>query len=188
MAVDPKKNRAPSPAPSNESRERTRFTPALKPATGDEHRGFPRASLVLRFEVWIPDGNSRRFSALLESADISVGGAFLKSTFFLPVGTELSTRFTVQQDEVVEARIEIVRHEQSDGKSGLGVRFIEFFSQSEVALARVFLDQRLQQFTAEYMASQRAKRVTTEAERLVDALAAWELLKATSAENPWKRL
>src|SRR5215510_13927739 len=65
----------------------------------DEHRGFPRAELAVPFALTIGEGAARTFSATLRSRNLSVSGAFLESTFFLPVGTELRVSFEVDAEE-----------------------------------------------------------------------------------------
>jgi len=72
---------------------------------GPEHRAFPRAKLAVPFVLWIGEGDARRFSATLLSSNVSVSGAFLRSSFFLPVGTELMVRFELDaKGAPVEAR------------------------------------------------------------------------------------
>lgn len=155
-----------------------------------EHRIFPRAKVALRFELWRERDGERQFSASLTSANVSVSGAFVESTFFLPVGTELRVRFVLEEGTApVEARAVIVREERGErgGRSGFGMRFEEFYNQSDVALAKLFLGVRLRAFAEEYLQSRRAKSLSGELERVVDALTAWELLKATQAGNdPWQ--
>ncbi|WP_370458871.1 PilZ domain-containing protein [Aggregicoccus sp. 17bor-14] len=163
----------------------------IEPHAGEaEHRHFPRARLAARFELWREgEGASRSFSASLRSVNVSVSGAFLESSFFLPVGTELRVRFELEDDaEPVEARAVIVREQRGgeSGLSGFGVRFEEFFGQTEVALAKLFLGLRLRSFAEEYLQSKRARGLPNELERVVDALAAWELIKATSETDPWR--
>lgn len=157
---------------------------------GPEHRAFPRAKLAVPFVLWIGEGDTRRFSATLLSANVSVSGAFLKSSFFLPVGTEMSVRFLVEPTgPAVEARVEVLRHETENdrtGRTGMGVRFLEFFRQTEVALARLFLGERLRKFAETYLGSPRARSLSSELDRVVDALAAWELMKVTSPDDPWR--
>ena len=154
-----------------------------------EHRHFPRARLTTRFEVWIDEGGARRFTASLRSSNVSVGGAFLESTFFLPLNTELRVRFALEQAAApVEARARVVREQreaQGEEASGFGIRFEEFYGQTEVSLARLFLDSRLRTFAADYLRSQRARGLSNELERVVDALAAWELLKAHTPMDTW---
>lgn len=166
--------------------------PLLETEVGDEpeHRHFPRARLARRFEIWREEGGERRFSATLLSQNVSVSGAFLESTFFLPMGTELNVRFSLEDGaEPVLARAEIVREERAGGpggRTGFGLRFVEFSGQTEVSLARLFLGMRLRAFAEEYMQSRRARALPNELERVVDVLAAWELLKATSPGDPWR--
>jgi hypothetical protein len=119
-----------------------------------------------------------------------VSGAFLKSSFFLPIGTEMLVRFQVEPTgPAVEARVEVLRQETEGdrtGRTGMGLRFLEFFRQTEVALARLFLGEQLRKFAEGYLGSPRARSLTSELDRVVDALAAWELMKVTSPDDPWR--
>lgn len=155
-----------------------------------EHRRFPRAGLVTPFALWIDEAGARRFTATLRSVNVSVGGAFLESTFFLPLDTELRVRFSLAPDSpAVEARARVVREHRPRGDtlpSGFGIHFEEFYNQTEVALARLFLDARLRAFAQEYLASPRARGLPDGLERVVDALAAWELLKAQTSADTWR--
>lgn len=155
-----------------------------------EHRHFPRARLTTRFMLWIDEQGERRFTATLRSVSVSVSGAFLESTFFLPVDTELRVRFSLEEGAApVEARARIVREQRPrhEGEpSGFGLRFEEFYGQTEVSLARLFLDMRLRTFAEEYLRSNRARGLPNELERVVDALAAWELLKANNPTDAWR--
>lgn len=164
------------------------------PYDGQEHRQFPRARMAVRFEAWIGEGSDRRFQASFTSADVSVSGAFLESTFFLPVGTEIRVSFALEEGaDPVQARASIVREERQDprtggGRSGFGIKFVEFFSQTEVTLAKLFLGAKLRAFAEAYMGSRRARSLTNELDRVVDALAAWELQKVTTPGDPWRPL
>lgn len=164
--------------------------PIIEPGGEEEfeHRHFPRARLSTRFELWIDEEGDRRFTASLRSVNVSVGGAFLESTFFLPLDTELRVRFALEEGAApVEARARIVREErEEEGRTGFGIRFEEFYGQTEVALARLFLDMRLRLFAEEYLRSNRARGLPNELERVVDALAAWELLKANTPTDTWR--
>jgi hypothetical protein len=155
-----------------------------------EHRHFPRARLATRFELWMDEQGDRRFTAALRSVNVSVGGAFLESTFFLPLDTELRVSFSLEEGAApVEARARIVREQRprrEDDPSGFGLRFEEFYGQTEVSLARLFLDMRLRTFAEEYLRSHRARGLPNELERVVDALAAWELLKAHNPTDTWR--
>src|SRR5208283_4521250 len=159
-------------------------------APGPEHRSFPRARLRVPFRLWIGEGQDRRFSATLGSENLSVSGAFIESTFFLPVGTELMVRFELDaKGAPVEARAEVLRQERTDdrtGRSGMGLRFLEFYKQTEVTLARLFLGEQLRRFAEGYLQTARTRAIESELDRVVDALAAWELLKVTAPADPWR--
>ncbi len=159
----------------------------------DEHRGFPRIDTSAAFSLWIGEGADRRFAASLRALNLSVSGAFLQSTFFLPVQTELRVSFRVDESEdPVQARAQIVREERSDarsppGRPGFGIRFLEFYGQTEVTLAKLFLGQKLRTFVQQYLQSKRARSLGGEVDRAVDTLAAWELLRITTAQDPWRQ-
>lgn len=159
---------------------------------GPEHRHFPRARLQVPVSLWIGEGDERRFSATLRSTNLSVSGAFLESTFFLPTGTQLELSFALEPGaEPVRSRAEVIRDERpnartGEGRSGMGLRFIEFHAQTEVTLARLFLAERLREFADTYLQSKRARALGSELDRVIDALAAWELQKVTSPEDPWR--
>jgi hypothetical protein len=159
-----------------------------------EHRRFPRAQLEAVFRLWIGEGADQTFAASLRSDNLSVSGAFLRSTFFLPMGTEVSVSFSLEgAKEPVQARARVVREQRPvEGRrdasiSGMGLRFTAFHGQTEVTLARLFLGTALRHFVEEYLRSPRARALTDPAERVVDALAAWELSKVSGAEprDPW---
>jgi hypothetical protein len=189
---------APTASPSLGRGLRAEAPPARLPggieldtsAPGPEHRSFPRARLRVPFRVWIGEGTDRRFSATLGSENLSVSGAFIESTFFLPVGTELMVRFELEpKAAAVEARAEVLRQEHNEdrsGRTGMGLRFLEFFKQTEVTLARLFLGEQLRRFAEGYLQTARTRSIESELDRVVDALAAWELLKVTAPADPWR--
>lgn len=166
--------------------------PQLDTYNGEEHRRFPRARMEVAFKVWIGDEDEPTFSATLKSTNISVSGAFLQTTFFLPVETTLNMRFSLEGNGAVEGRAEIIREERpggrnDSGRSGIGIKFIEFFNQTEVGLARLFLEEQLAAFVKKYLSSARARSLNDETERMIDAVAAWELRKVTEQEkDPWR--
>ncbi len=175
------------------------FAAAAKPGRAggqddaDEHRGFPRIDTQAPFSLWIGEASERRFAASLRGVNLSVSGAFLQSSFFLPIHTELRVSFRLDEaEEPVQARARIVREERSDlrsagAKTGFGIRFLEFFNQTEVSLAKLFLGQKLRSFAQQYLQSKRARALGSELERTVDALAAWELIRVTTARDPWEQ-
>ncbi len=172
-------------------RRRLRPLPELEDqgADGAEHRSFPRARMAVRIELRVGTEKTPRFQASLTSENLSVSGAFLHSTFFLPMGTELDVRFELEGGEEILARAQVVREERpasGQGRSGMGIRFLEFAGQSEVALARLFVGARLRAFVESYLKTKRAKKLGSEVDRVVDALAAWELMQVRQPEDPWR--
>ena len=158
----------------------------------EEHKRFPRAQVMVPFALTVAGEDGPRFSARLRSVNLSVSGAFLESTFFLPVGTELNATFQLDETgAAIEASAVIVRHEQPDprsgeGRSGFAIRFLDFFGRTEVTLARLFVGARLHAFAEDYLRSERARSLSTELDRVVDALAAWELQKVITSQNLWE--
>lgn len=159
--------------------------------SGPEHRRFPRARVRVPFALSVGEAEDLRFSATLPSVNVSVSGAFLESSFFLPLGTELRVGFRPADDAPpVLARAEIVRQERLGDRPGYGadgfaIQFLEFFEQSEVTLAKLFVGAKLRSFAEGYLQSKRARGLTNELDRVVDALAAWELRKVLSTEDLW---
>jgi len=189
---DAEKSFSPANAPSRASRL------SLEKGTGDaEHRGFPRAAISTRFKLSIGDGVDQRFSAVLSSQNLSVSGAFLQSSFFLPSGTQVKVAFELDEGEEVSALAEVVREEREaregrgekergGGRIGMGIRFLEFFNQSEVSMAKLFVGERLREFVQTYHGSKRAKSAANELERAIDLLAAWELGRINTETDPWR--
>lgn len=186
-----KKPAAPPPPPSKLPPGKALAKPTLDHHDGPEHRQFPRAQMTVPFRLWMGEGEELSFEATLRSGNVSVSGAFLASTFFLPVGTEVRCSFALDPEEdPVLARAQVIRVEQpssrdTNSRTGMALRFVEFFEQSEVTLARLFLGARLEAFAKDYLASKRARSLSSELDRCVDALAAWELQKVTATQSAW---
>lgn len=206
MAKTPREQpvgRARTPSTSTPSHPRRPAAPARPPLpefeTGadsePEHRRFPRAQVEVPFRLSIVDEDGRpRFSASLRSVNLSVSGAFLASTFFLPVGAQLNAAFRLDPAGAeIQALVEIIREERPDartgeeGSGGFAVRFVEFFGRTEVTLARLFVGARLHAFAEDYLRSARARSLSSELDRVVDALAAWELQKVITSQDLWSR-
>src|SRR5260370_1303743 len=155
--------------------------------------GVRRRETAACFSLWAGEVCNREFAASLRALNLSVSGAFLQSSFFLPIRTELRVSFALDDvEEPVQAGAQIVREQRADSgsasaaKTGFGIRFLEFYGQSEVTLAKLFLGPRLRAFAQQYLQSKRARTLENELERTVDTLAAWELLRVTTARDPWR--
>ncbi|MFN7133307.1 MAG: PilZ domain-containing protein, partial [Myxococcales bacterium] len=57
---------------------------------------------------------------------------------------------------------------------------------SQVTLARLFRGEQLRAFAQEYLQSRRATSMGSELDRVIDAMAAWELAKTMRDGDPWR--
>ncbi|MEL6546108.1 MAG: PilZ domain-containing protein [Myxococcota bacterium] len=148
--------------------------------TGIENRKYPRARAETRVRLFKRDGKNQ-FEAFLHTSDVSFGGAFFTSKFFLKPGMELEVEFTLPHDDrVVHSRGLIVREVRLDGQSesatGFAVRFTEYFGDSKSILATYFLHFDLDDFLDDYL-NRRQRRAGDEKTRIREAVIAWEIFK-----------
>lgn len=155
-------------------------------------RRFPRVDLRVKARLSLQGAAGRRFEATLPTANVSLGGLFLESTFFLKVGMRLEVELFLPAPEpprrkgpshqLVRARGVVVRVEtagaRGEGQSGFAVRFDEFLDGTDALLARHFLGPVLEQFLTEYAAKQRFEPTLEFMTRMADVLTAWELSKS----------
>ena len=149
-------------------------------ATGREARKYPRAELHVRARLSIAGDRTRSFEASLPTTNISVGGMFLESTFFLKLGTLLDVELELPQPvgRTVHARGQVVRVEtlsadQTTGQSGFALRFTEYLDGSEVILATYFLAPLLRDFIQDYAKQHRLRASEDYVNHTADVLAAW---------------
>lgn len=161
-------------------------------ATGAEARKYPRAALQVKVKLSLAGDRTRSFEAALPTTNISVGGLFLESTFFLKVGTLLDVELTLPppSQRVVKARGQVVRVESFSadpaGKTGFALRFIEYLDGSEVVLATHFLAPVLREFIQDYAKQHRLRASEEYVNQTADVLAAWELRKAELGADVWE--
>ena len=153
----------------------------------DSRRRYPRAGLEVQARLTLTDDPTKSFEAALATTNISVGGMFVRSSFFLKLGTKLSIELKLPpHGRVVRVKGEVVRVEtRADEETGFALHFTEYFESSEVALATHFLSPVLREFIAEYAG---AHGFTADADYLAhtaDLLAAWELKKAELGGDVW---
>jgi Tfp pilus assembly protein PilZ len=136
----------------------------------------------------LADDPSRVFEAWLPTVNISVGGLFLESSFFLKLGTKLLVRLSLPpKGREVVVKGEVVRVETSgDGRSGFALRFTEYLDGSEVALATHFLSPVLREFIRSYAKQHRFDASPEYLAHTADLLAAWELKKAELGGDVWQ--
>ncbi len=173
--------REPSPPPAR--------VPVTPPAQGGgkTRRKYPRTELAVRAKLSLADDPSRSFEAALPTVDISVGGMFLESSFFLKMGTRLLVTLQLPpKGRAVRVKGEVVRVvTQASGESGFALRFTEYLDGSEVALATHFLSPLLRDFLTAYAKQHRFEASPEYIAHTVDVLAAWELKKAELGSDIW---
>jgi hypothetical protein len=153
------------------------------PTKGPPRRRYPRAPVKVKTRLWSGNDRSQYFEATLETGNISVGGIFFESTFFLKLGSQVHVEFSMPpHHRRVHARGPVVRVEKFDAagksRSGFAVKFDEYFDSSEVILANYFLAPVLREFIQGYGRRHKMKISSGDEDQLVDVLAAWELDKA----------
>lgn len=167
---------------------------ASKPASRsvEDLRKYPRSDVAVRVRLSLAGDDKRSFEASLPTSNISVGGMFLYSTFFLKVGTLLHVQLELPPNQRrVRAMAQVVRIESAgdapDSKSGFALRFTEYLDGSEVVLATHFLAPILRDFIQGHTKKHRMELKADEINRMVDVLAAWELKKAELGGDIWSQ-
>ncbi|MBL8954552.1 MAG: PilZ domain-containing protein [Myxococcaceae bacterium] len=161
-------------------------------ATGKDARKYPRADVNVKVKLALAGDRTRTFEASLPTTNISVGGMFLESTFFLKLGTLLDVTLELPpHGRTVHARGQVVRIETmssdaSQGHSGFALRFLEYLDGSEVVLATYFLAPILREFIQDYAKQHRLQASNDYVNHTADVLAAWELRKAELGADVWE--
>jgi hypothetical protein len=187
--------RSPSPAPAKMPFASKPAVPAVNGATkstsstvaSDPRRAYPRAPIHVRAHLSIADDPSRFFEATLSTLNLSVGGMFLESSFFLKIGTKLHVTLQLpQKGREVKVKAEVVRVESNvHGASGFALRFTEYLDGSQVTLATHFLSPVLREFLSQYAKEHRFAASAEYLAHTADVLAAWELKKAELGGDVW---
>lgn len=154
---------------------------------GATRRKFPRADLKVRARLALADAPERFFEATLSTSNISVGGMFLESEFFLKLGTRLLVELVLPpRDRPVKVKGSVVRIETNDrGTSGFALRFTEYFEGSHVALATHFLSPMLRTFITEFSLEHDFEAGAEYIAHTIDVISAWELRKAELGDDVW---
>ena len=178
---------APSPAPSKVPIAAPGVITAKSTLPTDARRKYPRLELGAKARLSMADSPNRFFEAMLPTVNISVGGMFLRSSFFLKLGTKLLVELTLPpKGRTVRVKSEVVRVETSDdGHAGFALRFTEYLEGSEVILATHFLSPVLREFLAAYAKQHRFDASPEYIAHTADVLAAWELRKAELGGDVW---
>lgn len=179
--------KTPAPAPSRPPVFAKFNAPKAPAAKADVRRQYPRADIAVRARLSLADDPSHVFEATLPTVNLSVGGMFLESSFFLKLGTRLHIHLSLPQGgRDVHVKGEVVRVETSEGRQpGFALRFSEYFDGSQVILATHFLSPVLKEFLVQYAKEHRFEASSQYLAHTADVLAAWELKKAELGGDVW---
>ena len=125
---------------NNERRSESRGQTSKRPADQRKHARYEK-NLAVRIFKHGSKHDQVNFSAHVDTADISAGGVFLQSTFFLKKGTQIDLEIDLPEfDRTVTVSGEVARviDDPRQGPSGFGIRFVEYHDQAELYL-RAFL-------------------------------------------------
>ncbi len=141
----------------------------------------------MKARISLADDPTHHFEASLPTSNVSVGGLFLASTFFLKMGTRLEVRLSLPpQGREVNVKAQVVRVDSTDeATSGFALRFTDYLDGSEVVLATHFLSPVLREFIAGYALGNGFKPTAEYLSHTADVLAAWELRRASLGGDIW---
>jgi len=118
------------------------------------------------------------FQAAVDTVDISAGGVFLRSTFFLKQGLELELEIGLEEmGRTIHVTGEVARviDDPSRGDTGFAIRFVEYHDDAEIYL-RAFLTQGdMVAFVDKYAKEILPGLPTKERPRLVELIVRWEI-------------
>ena len=154
---------------------------ASKKSKGSERRIFPRKSARVKVRLEAVGSRGSAFEAYLPAFDVSIGGIFLKSEFFVKLGTELLVAFDLPDvAEPVRVKGVVVREQRGlaylrGGQSGFAIEFSEYPGDTRQILASFFLAPEVRAFVKKYKRRIRHRQIRDETERLVDLVVGWEM-------------
>jgi hypothetical protein len=140
----------------------------------------------VKARLFIGTGKDRQFDATLSTANISVGGMFVESSFFLKPGTKVDVELTLPPHQrQIRVKAKVLRVETpAKGRSGFGLQFTEYLEESELVLASYFLEPVVREFIHDYATRHRIKPTPEYIAHAADLLAAWEL-RRDEAGDVW---
>src|SRR4051812_12788140 len=89
------------------------------------NRRQPRAAVRVKARITVLGAKGSSLEATLSTADLSVGGIFLESTFFLKGTPRVDVELTLPDERQIRARGKILRMEETV-RSGFAVKFTDY--------------------------------------------------------------
>jgi Tfp pilus assembly protein PilZ len=152
-----------------------------KKTNASDRRRFPRKNYKIKVKLMAVKDRDVMFEAHLASRDISIGGIFLESEFFVKSGTKLRAEFDLPDTpETVVVEGVVVREERVKGRSGglrsgFAIRFTEYIGDAKLGLAGYFLAPQVTKFVEGYLRNARRGTSSDDQRRMVELVVAWEL-------------
>ena len=110
----------------------------MKPDDGEHApRRFPRHRVELPVKI-VDETGDVSGEILFDTGDLSVGGAFLRSTLLFELDEELGLEFVLPSGQVIRAKGRVVRVATEGDLTGMGIAFIALPEQDRAAV-RTFL-------------------------------------------------
>lgn len=164
----------------------TRIPPAASPVRqrGIEQRKHPRVEKTLQVRIFRPSGGGRKgvdFQAGVKTRDISAGGMFIASTFFLKKGAQVEIEFELPPaTEPLRASGEIAHivDDPAAGKaSGFAIRFTKFHGDTEIYLRAFLVRGDLHKFVSSFASKHLGTLPVRDHIKLVEMILRWEILQ-----------
>ena len=129
------------------------------------------------------------FTAWVNSLNMSVGGVYLESTFFLKKGLAVELEFSLPKIEepirVSGVVVHVVQEKQvrpANTPSGFAIRFTKFHGDADVYLRAFLARGDLYHFVASFVAKALPKLKEEDLPKLVEMIVRWEILQEALAE------
>jgi hypothetical protein len=152
-------------------------------AAESERRRRPRARAEFAARLFGGDGRNAYLEARLRTGDISVSGIFLRSTFFLPVGSAVRVEFEVPGVGPVAADGVVARIQTSGPDSGMGIEFKRFAEGALEALISIFVADEVRRFVEQYCRTRRGQDDAPSPTALLHGILAWEIHRSSARSN-----
>ena len=118
----------------------------------EPNRQFLRRPVKVEFRVRNAD-DVMGGEILFDAVDISVGGAFLRSSYLLEIGERLEVNFTLSESGALihtSARVVwVTPHEEAKGEAGMGLEFLDLSEAERKAITEYVRAQRSPQVSAQ---------------------------------------
>lgn len=116
----------------------------------ENRREHERIDIQMRTRLWLDEhyrGKPIVFEGYSETANLSIGGTFLTSSYALPAGFPINLDMEIGNGEELSARGEVV-HSALEGEEdpGMGVIFTEVDAENRERLLRFFVSDRIREF------------------------------------------